>query len=135
MGDRNVTVGGKVVGSAIITGDNNTTDVRYRQAALPPAHSVDIQAEVVALRQLLASLNTDQRQKIANALSEAADDAGKPQPDKDEIGKSLERALTYASKAADFGDKSEQIVTHVQRAVGWLGDNWHKLLPLVGLTL
>jgi len=55
----------------------------------------------------------------------------KPKPDKDEVGKALERALGYASKAADFGEKTGQIATHLQSAVGWLGDNWHKLLPLV----
>jgi ABC-type transporter Mla subunit MlaD len=135
MGERNVTIGGNVSGSAVVTGDQNTTEVRYQRAVLPPAASVDIRAEIGTLAQLLAGLNTGQRQKIANALSEAADDAGRVHPDKDEIGKSLERALDYASKAADFSDKSEQIVTHVQRVVAWLGDNWHKLLPLVGLTL
>jgi hypothetical protein len=68
-------------------------------------------------------------------VSEAAGDAAKPDPDKDEVGKALERALGYAGKAADFGEKTGQIATHLQNAVGWLGDNWHKLLPLVGLAV
>ncbi len=80
-------------------------------------------------------LNTEDRHKIANALAEAQSDATKPQPDKTEIGTALERALGYAGKAADFGDKAEKIAIHVQNAVAWLGDHWHKLLPLVGLAV
>jgi hypothetical protein len=80
----------------------------------------------------LGQLKTDDQQKIVNTVTEAAGDAAKP--DKDEVGKALERALGYASKAADFGEKTGQIATHLQNAVGGLGDNWHKLLPLVGLV-
>ena len=47
----------------------------------------------------------------------------------------FERALDYASKAADFAEKSGKIATTVQNVVGWLGNNWTKLLPLVGLAV
>ena len=90
---------------------------------------------MAALKELLVGLNTQDRAKIANALAEAADDAAKPRPDKHEIGGALERALGYAGKAADFGDRADKIATHEQSAVAWLGDNWHKLLPLVGFVV
>jgi hypothetical protein len=134
MSGRNVHIGGNAVGNVIQTGDHNTAELRYKKVQLPPPEKVDISAELEALKQLLGQLKTDDQQKIVNAVSEAAGDAAKPNPDKDEVGKALERALGYAGKAADFGEKTGQIATHLQNAVGWLGDNWHKLLPLVGLV-
>ena len=116
------------------TGDHNVTSVHYREVALPPAKSVDIQAELAAIRELLGGLNSGDRQKIANALAEAESDAAKPEPDKDEIGGALERALRYAGKAAGFAEVAGKIAPHVQNAVAWLGDNWHRLLPRVALT-
>lgn len=135
MSGRNVNIGGSATGNIIQTGDRNVARIQGQKIRLPAPESVDIQAELKALQQLLGGLATDNRQKIANALDEAAGDAAKPEPNKDEIGKGLERALDYASKAADFGEKIGQIATHLQNAVGWLGENWHKLLPLVGLAL
>lgn len=133
-GDRSVSIGGNVVGSAVVTGDGNVTTVDYRKATLPPAASVDIGAELATLRALLEELTTESRDKIANALSEAAADAAKPQPDRGEIAGALERALRHAGKAADFADKLGKIAPHVARAAAWLGEQGHKLLPLVGLA-
>jgi hypothetical protein len=135
MSGRSVNIGRDAVGNIIQTGDHNTAELRYKKVQLPRPENVDIRKEIDALKQLLGQLKTDDQQKIVNAVSEAAGDAAKPNPDKDEVGKALERALGYASKAADFGEKTGQIATHLQNAVGWLGDNWHKLLPLVGLAL
>ena len=134
MGNRGVAIGGNVTGSAIVTGDHNVTTVRYRKVSLPPAEGVDIRAELATLRDLLGGLHSENRQKIANALAEAAADAAQPQADRDEIGGALERALRYAGKAADFGEKAEKIAPHARNAVAWLGENWRKLLPLVGLA-
>lgn len=134
MGDKNIHVGGNMIGGAAVTGKHNVTTVTYQKVTLPPADSIDIRAELAALKDLLIGLNTEDRQKIANALAEAESDAAKPRPDKNEIGGALERALGYAGKAADFGEKAGKIAAHVQNAVGWLGDHWHKLLPLVGLA-
>ena len=134
MGDKNIHISGNMIGGAAVAGDHNVVDVRYRKITLPPAESVDIRAELAGLKELLLGLHTEDRQKIANALAEAESDAAKLQPDKHEIGGALERALGYAGKAADFGEKAGKIAAHVQNAVGWLGDSWHKLLPLVGLA-
>jgi|SRR5690242_20008135 hypothetical protein len=135
MSGRNVSIGGNASGNIIQTGDHNTADLRFQKVQLPRPETVDIRKELDALKQLLGQLQTDNREKIANAVSEAAGDAAKSNPDKDEVGKALERALGYASKAADFGEKTGQIATHLQNAVAWLGQNWHKLLPLVGLAV
>jgi hypothetical protein len=134
MSGRNVSIGGNATGNIIQTGDNNTAELRFKKVELPPAEKVDIAKELAALKELLGQLKTDDQQKIVNAVAEAAGDAAKPNPDKEEVGRGLGRALGYASKAVDFGAKAGQIATHLQNAVGWLGSNWHKLLPLVGLA-
>jgi hypothetical protein len=133
MSGRNVHIGGSAAGNIIQTGDHNVGRIEGQEIQLPPPESVNIHAELKALQQLLGDLTTDDRQKIVNALTEAAGDAAKPAPNRDEVGKGLERALDYASKAADFGDKAATIATHVRNAVSWLGGNWFKLLPPVGL--
>jgi hypothetical protein len=135
MSGRNVSIGGNAESNIIQTGDQNRAELRYKKVQLSAPESVNIQKELRALQQLLGGLATDDNQKIVNALAEAAADAAKPTPNREEIGKGLERALDYANKAADFSDKATTIGTHVQNAVAWLGDNWHKLLPLVGLAI
>ena len=135
MSGRNVNIGGNATGNIIQTGDQNVAGIQGQKIQLPAPESVDIQTELKALHQLLGSLSTDDRPKIVNALTEAAADAAKPKANKDEVGKGLERALGYAKEAADFSDKAATIATHVKNAVAWLGSNWHKLLPLVGLVV
>lgn len=135
MGDRKVTIGGSVSGSSIVTGDGNVVTTTYTKTTLPPPESVDIGAEVAALRAVLVEIASDDRPVIDNAMAEVDHHLGKAEPDKDAIGGALERALGYAGKASDFADKVEKLAPHVRNACAWLGDNWHKLLGLVGLAL
>jgi hypothetical protein len=48
MGDRNVKIGG------IVVGEHNTTDIRYQRAVLSPAASVETRTAIGAPAQLLA---------------------------------------------------------------------------------
>lgn len=133
--DRSVSVGGNMIGSAAVTGDSNTVSVQYQQAALPPPESVDMAAELRALREALATLQTTDRRKIDNALDEAEDELKKPQPDKNEVGKAVERALDYAKKADGFTEAIAKIQPRVEKAAAWLGENWYKLLGMVNLVV
>ena len=133
--DRSVHIGGNAAGNIIQTGDRNTATWHVQQAYLPPPESVDIQAELSALRELLSRLETPDGKKINNALEEAGDEAAKDKPDKDEIGKALDRALGYARKSNDFAQLMANLAPHVTKAAAWLGDNWHKLLAVVGLAV
>lgn len=133
--DRSVQIGRDMTGSVIQTGDSNTASVQLQQASLPRPESVDIRSEIDALRELLAQLETSDRRKIENALDDAGEELSKPEPDKDEVGKALDRALDYAQKANGFAEAIDQLRPHVEKAVGWLGENWHKILTGVGLTL
>lgn len=135
MSDRSVHVGGSVVGGTVVTGDRNTVSTTYTHTELPAAETVDIKAEVAAIQALLAGIESEHKTKIGNAMSEAAEEAAKDEPDKDEVGKALERAVDYAKKANGFAEQVDKLVPHVKAACSWLGENWHKLLALVGVAI
>jgi CHAT domain len=133
--NRSVSVGGSVTGSAITTGDNNLTSVQYQSVSLPAPSSVDIQGELNALREILVNLSSDYRRKIDNAIADADEEINKPKPDKNEVGKALDRAFDYAKKAEGFASLIEKLKPHLTKTVAWLGDNWHNLLNIVNLTI
>lgn len=135
MGERSVHVGGNVTGSSVVTGDNNSVFTRYEAVQLPPPESVDIKAELAALREQLAALQGPDHVKALRAMDDAEDEAKKPSPDKGEIGGALERALTYAKKADNFSSRVEKIAPRLEAACSWLGENWHNLLAVAGITL
>ncbi|QIR40778.1 CHAT domain-containing protein [Tolypothrix sp. PCC 7910] len=133
--NRSVSIVGNVPGSAIQTGDSNTANINFQQVSLPAPASVNIETELNALREILAKLETSDRRKIDNAIADAEEEINKPQPDKNEVGKALERAFDYAKKAEGFASAIEKLKPHLTKTVGWLGENWHKLLSLVNLTI
>ncbi len=132
-GARSVSVGGNVSGSVVVTGDRNVVTAKITQVTLPAPETVDMAAEVQALREVLTALETPDARKIRNAFEDVGDELAKPKPDKDDVGQALQRALGYAEKAAGFADKIEALAPRVVNAVSWLGKNWHKLLAAVGL--
>jgi hypothetical protein len=134
MGDRNISVGGNVTGSVLVAGDWANVSANLK-VALPDPGSVEIEREIAALKAQLVKLAAPDREKLANAMTDVEIELAKPAPDKDEVGRALERAVGYATKAADFTTKSASIATHLAAAVAWLGANWHKILPIAGLTL
>jgi hypothetical protein len=130
--DRAIHVGGSVTGSAFVTGDNNTVSVQFQQAALPQPEMVDIQAELKALRDILASFDDPISTGVAQKLEQ---EANKPEPDKSVVATTLETGLTYAKNLSGFAEAMEKLRPRVEAAAGWLGQHGYKLLPLVGLTL
>lgn len=133
--NRSVSIGGSVTGSAIQTGDSNTANINFQQVSLPAPASVNIETELNALREILAKLESSDRRKIDNAFEDAQEELKKPQPDKNEVGKALERAFDYAKKAEGFASLVEKIKPHLIKTMAWLGENWHKLLSIVGLGI
>ncbi len=126
-GDRSVHIGGNAEGNIIQTGDRNRATLTYERVQFPPPQDVDLQAELAAVRELLAQLETPDRKKIDNALEEAKDESDKPAPDKDEIGKTLSRALDYAKKTEGFVKVMGNLKPHVIAIASWLGEQWHHL--------
>jgi hypothetical protein len=133
--NRSVTIGGSAQGNIIQTGDHNIAALHYEQVQLPPPQKVDVQTELAALRELLARIETPDRKKIDHALEEAQDESKKPNPNKDEVGKALDRALDYAKKAEGFAKVIETLKPHIASLASWLGSQWHHLLAVVGLVV
>jgi len=132
---RSVSIGGNATGNVIQTGDHNVASLQLTQTSLPPPESVDIQSELMQLRELLQQLQSENQKKIDRALEDAQDEVVKSEPNRDEVGDALERALKYAGQTEGFAEAVAGIQKHVTGVVSWLGSNWHKLLPIVGLTL
>ncbi|GJD19255.1 hypothetical protein RIVM261_042110 [Rivularia sp. IAM M-261] len=133
--NRSVSVGNNVTGGAIITGDSSTANINFQQVSLPTPANINIEAEINALREILALLETPDRRKIDNAFADAQEELNKPQPDRDEIGDALNRALKYAKKAEGFASATSKLQPHLTKITAWLGANWHELLNMVGLTI
>ncbi|BAY91212.1 MULTISPECIES: CHAT domain-containing protein [unclassified Tolypothrix] len=129
-----ISIGGNATGSAIQTGDSNTANINFQQVSLPAPATVNIEAEINALREIIAKLETSDRRKIDNAFEDAQEELNKPQPDKDEVGDALNRALKYAKKAEGFASTIGRLQPHITKITAWLGANWHDLLNLVNLT-
>lgn len=53
MGDRSISVGGNATGSTLVSGDRNSVQTAFTVSSLPPPESVDIRAELTALRAVL----------------------------------------------------------------------------------
>jgi uncharacterized protein (DUF2126 family) len=86
--------------------------------------SVNIQAELNALREILAKLETSDSRKIDNAFEDTQEELNKPQPDKNEVRKALDRAFDYAKKAEGFVSMIAKLQPHITNITAWLGDNW-----------
>lgn len=127
QGDRNVTNTGPLViqtGSGImqVGGSNN--------AGLP--NTIDIRLELANLRKLLSELKSEHRRKIDNAFDEAQAEASESQPDREELSKSLTRALDYARKAEGFVQIAGKIKPHLATVAAWLGSQYQHVADLIG---
>ena len=131
--DRSISVGGNVTGSSFSTGDSNTVTTSYQQVTLPPADSVDVQAELDGLREALAGLQAPEAAKIAGALDAAEAEAQSAEPDKEEVAGRVERALKLAQQAEGFSAHLEKLAPRIVKLAGWIGDVGKRLLPFVGL--
>ncbi len=131
-GDNRSVTARDITGSSVVTGDHNTVTTTMKQYPLPPADQVDVQAELMALREALAALQkVPDRGKLDRAVEDAADEAAKPAPDKAELGGALERAVKYAKAADDFGDHAAKLVPRLAALAAWLGPAWHHLPSLL----
>ena len=115
-------------------GNHNSAEINSEKVNLPQPNMVNIAQELLEIRQSLRQLDSENRQKIENALEDAEEEIQKEHPDKDEVGKALSRALDYAQKTQGFVEIADKLRPHITKTVGWLGRNWHKLLIVVGLA-
>ncbi len=131
MSDRSIKIGRDSIGSANVSGDNNQVRVDYR-GSLPQAEDVDNRADLEAIRALLQELGGHDPTTHETALSDAETEAKKEEPDADELGDAMDRAIKYAKKANGFAEQASKLKPHLEAVCGWLGQNWHKLLSAAG---
>jgi len=74
-GDNRSVTARDITGSSAVTGDHNTVTTTMKQVALPPADTVDVKAELAALRELLAELKgVPDRGKLDRAIEDAVEE-------------------------------------------------------------
>ena len=129
VNNRSVSAEGNITGSIIQTGDRNRATLTATQ--LPPAASVDIAEVIAALKGELLALDTPDVGKIGRALADAEEEVGKAEPDAKEVSGSVERALGYAEKAANFSEHVGKVQDLVTRIGGWLGPSSPYLATLL----
>jgi hypothetical protein len=134
-GDNRSVTARDITGSSIVTGDRNIVSTTMKQMPLPPADQVDVKAELAELREALAGLQkVPDRGKLDRAIEDAVEETAKPEPDKEEVGGALERAVKYAKAADDFGEHAEKLLPRLAALGSWLGPVGHGLLSMVGLS-
>jgi hypothetical protein len=90
---------------------------------------VNVAKELAAIRALLTSLESEHAKKIGRALDDADEEAAKKTAgSKDELGKALDRALTYAKSASAFATVAANPEPHLKNVGAWLGGRWTALL-------
>jgi hypothetical protein len=129
--DRSVTAR-DITGSSVVTGDRNIVSVRMSQVALPPPDKVDVKAELAALQEILTILNMPDRGKLGRAMQDAIEETAKTEPDKDEVGAALARAMKYAKAANDFSEHASKLLPRLAALASWLGPAGYGLLAMIG---
>lgn len=133
--DRSVKAGGDIVGSQIITGDHNVAVMKGIKVTRPDPANVAIAEEVAAMKAVLATLGAPDQGKIDRAMADAEEEAAKAEPDKDEIGAAIERAVKYAKGAEALSSHAEKIAPRLAAVVTWLGTKWQSIGAMVGLDV
>ena len=132
-GSRSATIGAGARGNVVQVGDSNTASVNYHESTAPPPESVDLMAELQAIREILAELQPPDAGKMERAMADAADEAQKPQPNPDEVGQALDRAVQYAKQAETFSGILDRLKPHVVAISTWLGTHWTQIGRAIGL--
>ena len=137
-GAKSISVGRDAIGGVMVTGDNNRINAAARatltKTTLPRAGTIKIGQELAQIRAVLERIGGEDAGKIRRALDDATEEANRPNPNKDEVGNALDRALSYAKASAGFAEEVSKLAPLVGNAVSWLGANWNKLLAIVGLA-
>lgn len=132
-GDERSVMARDIMGSSVVTGDNNTVSTTMAQHTLPPPETVNVAAELAALRELLGKLNVPDRGKLDRALEDAKDEAAKPKPEKQEVADALGRAVKYAKGADEFAQHAEKLIPSIAALGSWLGTHGTALLAMAGI--
>jgi hypothetical protein len=133
-GDNRSVTAREITGSSVVTGDNNLVSTRMQQVTLPPPDTVDVRAELAALREFVGKLNLQDRGKLNRAIEDATEETNKADPDKEEVAGAVGRIVKYAKAADDFSEHASNLLPHIMALGSWLGPHGHALLTAVGIA-
>jgi hypothetical protein len=105
-------------------GEEAVAQVR-RGAVEPSGAEVAIHDVFRRLQEAFAGLGGADAPKVVNALEDVGTELAKPQPDRQEVGQALERAVRYVRRSG--GSLSEEGMTALKQAALWLGEDWLRL--------
>jgi hypothetical protein len=134
IGDNRPVKARDIIGSSVVTGDNNLVSTHMQQITLPPPDTVDVKAELAALQELVSKLNLQDRGKLNRAIEDATEETGKADPDKEEVAGAMGRIVKYAKAADDFDEHVTNLLPHIAALGSWLGTHGHALLTAVGIA-
>lgn len=124
-----ISVGGNAIGSAVASGQNITATVIFRGA--DAAERQRVLGALAAIQAELARL-PGPKAHVASALAGTATEAAKKeQPDKEQIGSSLQTALKTGREVAEYAGVAAKLLPYVQTVASWLGGQWVNLLGLL----
>lgn len=126
-GDRSVSAGGNIIGSANATGDHATASVVNNQGV----SGTELVQALGEIKALLAGI-PNVHPKADTHMKEALEEAAKPEPDSQEVAGLLGQAITYAKKADGFLEVSEKLVERVKGLGATLGPYLPAVQGLLG---
>jgi succinate dehydrogenase/fumarate reductase flavoprotein subunit len=131
--NRSVSIGRDASANVVTTGDQNQINAKIEAMikTLPPPADVNLAKELGEIRAILERIGGEHAGKIRRALDDAAEEAHRPQPNKDEVGTALIRALDYAKAGTSFAEQVGKLAPHLSNAVACLGSHWHQLLSFI----
>ena len=133
-GDNRSVTARDITGSSVVTGDNNLVSTRMQQITLPPPETVDVRAELAALRELVAKLSLQDRGRFDRAAEDATEETSKADPDKEEVAGAVGRIVEYAKAADDFDEHVTKLLPHIAALGSWLGTAGYALLKAAGIA-
>jgi hypothetical protein len=131
-GDRSVSAGRDIKGTAAATGDLATATATTYSETVRRDTRIDLRGELTAVRKILAGLDGVDK-KALNRVQEAEDEAGKREPDLSEIEKLVGQATHYAKTAVGFTEQIGKLVPPLTKIGAWLGRAWSEWGPTLGL--
>ena len=134
-GDNRSVTARDINGSSVVTGNHNITTNAMIQHPLPSPETVNVAAELAALRELLEKLNVPDRGKLDRAMQDATEETAKPKPDKEEVASAVGRVVKYAKAADDFGGHAEKLIPRIAALGSWLGTHGKPLLAMTGIAV
>jgi len=76
--------------------------------------------EIAALEEILKNFDSPHKRKIESAIDDMKEELTKPEPDKDEICNSWERAMRYIRTIDNFTEIEESIKPHITVISDWI---------------